>query len=205
MKRMILTMALVMLIAVSASGCSGAASRAPSMAVEEYPLFQGDTKILEPHLGLVGGAVKAIVNGKGKAIYTKYEIYENGKLTSSGNAVSGHVDSGVQNYVSVSIKDSVTNDNSFELIFSIQDSNGRVASSLHIPRYDKSYSTSYAGFKDKATLKDKATFKEGEEATIFTLKAFDDHKVNNNQENNAVWELRVKTYFADDDVEPMAG
>jgi hypothetical protein len=50
-------------------------------------LFEGDTKKLEPHLGLISGCVNVKYSGPKKFIQTSYEIWEEGKLKKTSYSV----------------------------------------------------------------------------------------------------------------------
>ena len=102
---------------LSVVGCSKATglkedSMPPKGIIRISPssLFEGDTKKLEPHLGLISGCVKLKYSGPKKYINTAYEIWEDGKLKKSSDLLSTSIDNSYDGEISVSLKNESTDD-----------------------------------------------------------------------------------------------
>lgn len=87
MKRLVWTVVGICILSVVLAGCSGTKAKGmPSegtMRITPSSLFEGETKKLEPHLGLIAGAVKVQYQGSKNMVGSKYEIWESGKLKKS--------------------------------------------------------------------------------------------------------------------------
>lgn len=79
----------ICLMSVFLAGCIGTKAKGlppeGTMRISPSRLFEGETKKLEPHLGLIAGAVKVQYQGPKNMVGSKYEIWENGKLKKSEN------------------------------------------------------------------------------------------------------------------------
>lgn len=77
-------------------------------------IFQGDTRLLGLHMDIISGCVEVKYNGDKKTIVVDYEIWEDGKLKDSENAISYQIKNGKFNgEVSISLKKN--NDKSMEM------------------------------------------------------------------------------------------
>ncbi|MBN6189244.1 hypothetical protein JQN58_20545 [Aneurinibacillus sp. BA2021] len=89
MKRFVWTVVGICLMSVFLAGCTGTKAKGlppeGTMRISPSSLFEGETKKLEPHLGLIAGAVKVQYQGPKNMVGSKYEIWENGKLKKSEN------------------------------------------------------------------------------------------------------------------------
>lgn len=100
------------LISLSLIGCSTktvfskvAMPASGVVRISPSALFEGDTKKLEPHLGIISGCVKLKYSGPEKFIKMAYEIWENGSLKKSSNSLGVSVDKGYDGEISISLKD----------------------------------------------------------------------------------------------------
>jgi hypothetical protein len=74
------------------------------MRISPSTLFEGDTKKLEPHLGLISGCVRLQYSGPKRKITTGYEIWKNGKLVDESLLTTADIKDSYDNDISISLK-----------------------------------------------------------------------------------------------------
>lgn len=124
-------------------GCApngnGQATNNGVVYISPTSLFKGNTQILQPHLGLIGGCVDIKYKGKKKLLTATSELWENGKLTTTLNSLGTQIDGNFTGEISVSLKkDRLCNsNNSFREVVKISQNGGSCSSSLDdIPAYN---------------------------------------------------------------------
>lgn len=116
-KKICVYLLLVLVSSLSIIGCSKATgfkeNNMPAngiIRISPSSLFEGDTKKLEPHLGLISGCVKVKYSGPKKYINTAYEIWEYGKMKKSSDPLSTSIEKNYDGEVSVSLLNESTDD-----------------------------------------------------------------------------------------------
>jgi len=131
--------------------------------IEPSSLFKGDAKVLEPHLNMMGGAVRLSFEGENKYIHTKIEIWENGKVKDSRGLFTTYVlKNSFDGEASISLRDDVHDEKLFDMITAVGD-NGFSSSKSFVdkPDAEMSYSTN--------RLNEDKTVSFGEETAIWAL------------------------------------
>lgn len=103
-------------------------------------LFEGDAKKLEPHLDMITGCVKVKYQGDKESIGLKYEIWENGKLKESENAIGQPLsDKRFDGEFSISLREIIGTDleksNSMIMKTIISEDKGYIGSTRFIDRF----------------------------------------------------------------------
>lgn len=132
MKKIWVFIFLITILALSTVGCSQATTTNEDIMpkdgiirISPSSLFEGDTKKLEPHLGLISGCVKVKYSGPKKYMNTIYEIWEEGKLKkSSGLLLGSLLGKNYDGEVSISLKNEATNDLNPKYRLTVADGNG---------------------------------------------------------------------------------
>ncbi|WP_104371997.1 hypothetical protein [Desulfocucumis palustris] len=145
MRRLFSLFTLLIILTMFLSGCNTNENKANSNKgiVYIYPsnLFKGDTKILQPHLDIIGGCVKIQYKGTKKFIGTSIELWENGKIKSTLNPFYSKIDGTFDGEVSVSLRDEGPDNasSSFKEVTEISQNGGYSSSTCIIPRFSSSY------------------------------------------------------------------
>ncbi|MBM7647384.1 hypothetical protein JOC78_000305 [Bacillus ectoiniformans] len=190
MKKIILTLVAVA-IGFLLSACSSEEPKSQKgyLTIEPSQLFVGDTKKLEPHMGLIGGAVHLKYDGDYKILQTKYEIWEKGKLTKSSNAFGTSFEEGLDDELTFSLK---TNENMFDAVLAVS-SNKKGYSSSHfsVPKFNEEYA--YGPVPIEESIK----VKEGKDEAMWGLIANKDGRISSEGDINkaakvADWAFVVK-------------
>lgn len=103
-------------------------------------LFVGETKRLEPHLGLTTGAVDIEYNGDKKGFKVTIEIWENGEVIESQDGFTSMIEKGFKGQFSISLKqlllDDLEKQENMEMITVIRDESGYSSSKRYIKGFD---------------------------------------------------------------------
>ncbi|OMP65698.1 hypothetical protein [Domibacillus epiphyticus] len=161
---------LLFLFVLLLSACADESDKSDQfVTVEPSKLFQGDAKRLEPHLEIMGGAVKVSYSGSHHAMNTKYEIWEDGKLVNSGRALGMEITEDALEEVTVSLKNDPDKESDFlvTVVFASEE-NGYNSAAFSIPKFDPSRANGHL------ELDEPIQFKEGAEEAIWGYTANED-------------------------------
>lgn len=140
-RKIIVILCILMTIGVLNVGCSNIKDTKDNkdiVHIEPSKLFKGEAKILEPHLGIIGGgAVKVNIKQDNSIIRTSYEIWEDGNLVTSRDSFSSYIyDKEFNSEVTVSLKEDIEEKDMFKLTIAID---GHGSLKTKIPRFNKEY------------------------------------------------------------------
>ncbi|MBO8170908.1 MAG: hypothetical protein H0Z33_03345 [Bacillaceae bacterium] len=130
--------------------------------IEPAELFRGDAAILEPHLGINGGAAKVTYEGDGKVLKTKYELWENGKVVEERDSLAVSINKPLDGEVSVSLKEEPDDENQFKVTVAVTPGG---SARFSIPKFNENYGYSPIRMGNPFDVA------EGEEAIIWGLSA----------------------------------
>ena len=196
---------LIIAVFIFMAGCTGTIDRDYSefgtATITPSSLFQGDTKRLEPHLGLTTGCVKVKYKGNKKGISCKYEIWQKGKLIDEPGIIMNVIDGKYDGEVSISLKERLLDNLEWAptmvMKTVILDKSGWISSTKFIDRFDKSYNHGPISLPEEIKLKD------NEEAAVWGYFGGDYEHKNKIEDmaKTADWALVLKVFFEDPEEE----
>jgi hypothetical protein len=126
-------------------GCSTDAKNVSSengvVYISPSTLFKGDTKILQPHLGIIGGCVEVKYKGTKKFIRVSSELWENGEQKSTVGVLDSKIDGSFNGDVSVSLRDEGSDNpsHSFKDVLEISQNGGYASLTGIVPGFSSQY------------------------------------------------------------------
>jgi len=142
------------------------------ISIEPTSLFEGETKKLEPHLGIIGGAVRVDYSGTYKALKASYEVWERGKLIASADSLGVSIKEESVDEVTISLKPDPEDENScLVTIAFLSEEGGYSSSSFTIPRFDPEFGSGPIPLQRPIQLK------EGKEAAVWGYRAVKDGSI----------------------------
>lgn len=182
-------------------GCSKIAGiEKGTVKVTRSDLFEGESKKLKPHMGLISGCVKVKYKGDKKFISCKYEIWENGEITETSGLFSKSIDGEFEGEVSISLKELINNDLEISedmiMTTAIGNESGYSSNRRYIKRFDKEYGYSPYDLTEEIIETDEA------EIDVWGLMAEDDNIYSPKSSIQATakemdWAIVLKIYFED--------
>ena len=182
-------------------GCSKIAGiEKGTVKVTHSDLFEGESKKLKPHMGLISGCVKVKYKGDKKFISCKYEIWENGEITETSGLFSKSIDGEFEGEVSISLKELINNDLEISedmiMTTAIGNESGYSSNRRYIKRFDKEYGYSPYDLTEEIIETDEA------EIDVWGLMAEDDNIYSPKSSIQATakemdWAIVLKIYFED--------
>ncbi|MED4729927.1 hypothetical protein P9597_17605 [Aneurinibacillus migulanus] len=155
----IITFALLIMII----GCSGEGDKdkkdmpAEGMVhISPSSLFDGETKKLEPHLGLTSGAVKVQYEGPRHMMIVMYEIWENGTLKQKSEGLGYSIEKGgFDGEFSVSLREEDKEKKSYAMTTVFSKKDGYASSVTSIPGYKSAAGSSPRPLQQVINVSDK--------------------------------------------------
>ncbi|GMQ57273.1 hypothetical protein AN1V17_16680 [Vallitalea sediminicola] len=192
---------ILLIIALVIIGCSKIAGiEKGTVKVTRSDLFEGESKKLKPHMGLISGCVKVKYKGDKKFISCKYEIWENGETTETSGLFSKSIDGEFDGEVSISLKELINNDLEISedmiMTTAIGNESGYSSNRRYIKRFDKEYGYSPYDLTEEIIETDEA------EIDVWGLMANGDEVYNpkgsiEKTAKEVDWAIVLKIYFKD--------